>query len=75
MARILQSFHRAVRRLESDGKAAVPALAHLSDVDFAALVDLYRVSLTYVTSLVDFGKLRRTMEASSVESVGEFRLG
>jgi hypothetical protein len=63
MARILQAFHRAVRRLESDGKATVPALAHLSDADFAALVDLYRVSLTYVTSLVDFGKLRRTMES------------
>jgi hypothetical protein len=63
MARILQSFHRAVRRLESEGKATVPALAHLSDADFGALLDLYRVSLTYVTSLVDFGKLRRTMES------------
>lgn len=63
MARILQSFHRAIRRLEQDGKAVVPTLAHLSDADFAALVDMYRVSLTYVTSLVDFGKLRRTMES------------
>lgn len=61
MARILQSYHRAVRRLESDGRNAVPAIAHLADGEFAALVDLYRVSLTYVTSLVDFGKLQRTM--------------
>jgi hypothetical protein len=63
MARILQSLHRALRRLECYGTAAVPALAHLSDVEFNAVVDLYRVSLTYVTSLVDFGKLRRTMES------------
>jgi hypothetical protein len=63
LARILQSFHRAIRRLEQDGKAVVPALEHLSEADFAALVDTYRVSLTYVTSLVDFGKLRRTMES------------
>jgi hypothetical protein len=63
MARILQSFHRAVRRLERDGKATIPALAHISDAEFSAVVDLYRVSLTYVTSLVDFGKLRRTMES------------
>lgn len=63
MARILQSFHRAVRRLESEGKAAVPSVAHLPDSAFATLVDTYRVSLTYVTSLVDFGKLRRTMDS------------
>ncbi len=63
MARILQSFHRAVRRLERDGKAAVPSLDGLAEAEFAAVVDRYRVSLTYVTSLVDFGKLRRTMES------------
>jgi hypothetical protein len=63
MARILQSYHRGVRRLEQQGKAAIPALAHLSDAQFETLVDFYRVSLTYVTSLVDFGKLRRTMES------------
>jgi Helicase conserved C-terminal domain len=63
MARILQAYHRAIRRLESEGRAALPALSHVPDADFIALVDLYRVSLTYVTSLVDFGKLRRTMES------------
>jgi hypothetical protein len=63
MARILQAFHRAIRRLEQRGRAEVPRLAHLSDADFGALVNFYRVSLTYVTSLVDFGKLRRTMES------------
>src|SRR5258706_3143835 len=63
MARILQSFHRGLRKLDAEGKSAMPMLAHLSDADFGALIDLYRVSLTYVTSLVDFGKLRRTMES------------
>jgi hypothetical protein len=63
MARILQAFHRAVRYLERDARAALPTLAYLSDADLATLVDMYRVSLTYVTSLVDFGKLRRTMES------------
>lgn len=63
MARILQAYHVSIRRLESEGKRLVPSLNHLSDADFAALLDLYRVSLTYVTSLVDFGKLRRTMES------------
>jgi hypothetical protein len=69
MARILQAFHRAIRRLEHEGKVCTPALAELSDADFAALVDLYRVSLTYVTSLVDFGKLRRTMESQVNEDL------
>lgn len=63
MARILQAYHVAIRHLERKGKGLVPALSRLSDSDFAALLDLYRVSLTYVTSLVDFGKLRRTMES------------
>src|SRR5581483_4981115 len=29
---------------------------------FAEILEFYRVSLTYLTSLVDFGKLRRSME-------------
>ena len=34
----------------------------MSREGFDELLDLYRVSLTYVTSLVDFGKLRRSMD-------------
>lgn len=62
LVRILQAFHRAVRRLEREGASAVPALGAISDDRFAQLVAYYRVSLTYLTSLVDFGKLRRSME-------------
>lgn len=62
LVRILQAFHRGVRRLEREGASAVPALGSLSAERFAELVEFYRVSLTYLTSLVDFGKLRRSME-------------
>ena len=63
MARILQAYHGAIRRLETERSTAMPALSHLSDGAFDDVVSLYRVSLTYVTSLVDFGKLRRTMDS------------
>lgn len=62
LVRILQSFHEEIRRLDATGPAGIPALAELTADDFAQLLDFYRVSLTYVTSLVDFGKLRRSME-------------
>lgn len=62
LVRILQAFHEGIRTLERDGPSAVPALASMDPARFASLVDLYKVSLTYVTSLVDFGKLRRSME-------------
>jgi hypothetical protein len=62
LVRILQAFHRAVRRLESDGTAASPVVAGIDPTRMPGLIDLYRVSLTYVTSLVDFGKLRRSMD-------------
>ncbi|MDP8955475.1 MAG: helicase C-terminal domain-containing protein, partial [Actinomycetota bacterium] len=62
LVRILQAFHEGVRRLESDGPAAIPPLATVGAARFDQLVDMYKVSLTYVTSLVDFGKLRRSMD-------------
>ena len=62
LVRILQAFHKEIRRLQDEGPARAPGLASMSTADFDALLDLYRVSLTYVTSLVDFGKLRRSME-------------
>lgn len=69
MARILQVLHRSVRRLEVQGRAAIPALSDMSAENFGALLDLYRVSLTYVTSLIDFGKLRRTMDSQVNETL------
>jgi len=62
LVRILESIHLAVRRAEDAGPAVVPGLSDVSGEDFAALLDLYRVSLTYVTSKLDFGKLRRSMD-------------
>jgi len=61
LVRIVISIHAAIRRLESEGPRLIPDLAGMSDADFREVLDLYRVSLTYVTSLVDFGKLRRSM--------------
>ena len=62
LVRILQAFHETIRGLEAQGPVAVPGLAAISQEQFKALLDLYRISLTYVTSLVDFGKLRRSMD-------------
>jgi hypothetical protein len=62
LIRILQAFHSGVRRLEREGAGAVPALGAISPEAFEELLAFYRISLTYLTSLVDFGKLRRSME-------------
>lgn len=62
LVRLLQAFHKAVRHLEASGADQVPGLAGMTEAEFEGLLDLYRVSLTYVTSLVDFGKLRRSMD-------------
>lgn len=62
LVRILQAFHQEIRRLEADGPERIAGLGSMSRGDFDGLLDLYRVSLTYVTSLVDFGKLRRSMD-------------
>jgi hypothetical protein len=62
LVRILQAFHKEIRHLQDEGPTRVPGLADMSERDFESLLDLYRVSLTYVTSLVDFGKLRRSMD-------------
>ncbi|MFG1947744.1 helicase C-terminal domain-containing protein [Nonomuraea sp. NPDC048826] len=61
VVRILTAAHTAIRRLQE--RVLVPeSLATLPAADLDALVDLYRTSLTYVTSLVDFGKIRRSMD-------------
>jgi hypothetical protein len=69
LVRIVISIHAAIRRLESEGPRLIPALGRMTDSDFRELVDLYRVSLTYVTSLVDFGKLRRSMDTQVNEAL------
>jgi hypothetical protein len=62
LVRILQAFHEEIRRLEEEGPGRIDGLRAMPRPGFDALLDVYRVSLTYVTSLVDFGKLRRSMD-------------
>ncbi|MFI5168224.1 MAG: helicase-related protein [Thermoanaerobaculales bacterium] len=62
LVRILQALHEEIRRLEAVGPARVVGLASMAPGDFESLLDMYKVSLTYVTSLIDFGKLRRSMD-------------
>ena len=67
--RILTSIHAAIRRLETDGPTGLAGLGRISPEQFRTLLDLYRVSITYVTSLVDLGKLRRSMDTQVNESL------
>jgi len=62
LVRILQAFHQEIRGLQADGPTRVHGLADMDRAAFDLLLDKYRVALTYVTSLVDFGKLRRSMD-------------
>ena len=75
LVRILQAFHEGIRRLEREGASAIPALGRVDAARFRMLLDYYRVSLTYVTSLVDFGKLRRSMETQVNEYLRGRRIG
>lgn len=61
IVRILTAAHRAIRHLQ-DSTAVPGALASMTRTDLDALIDLYRTSLTYSTSKVDHGKLRRSLE-------------
>ena len=74
LVRILQAFHQEIRGLEADGPARVAGLGSMTREAFDSLLDLYRVSLTYVTSLVDFGKLRRSMDTQVNEYLRRRRL-
>jgi len=60
IVRILTAAHTAIRRLQARD-AVPPVLAGMPDTELDALIDLYRTSLTYVTSLVDFGKIHRSL--------------
>jgi len=63
--RLLQAVHIAIQKMRRDRLAASPrfttAFAGSSDADFDDVCDVYRRSLTYMTSLVDFGKLNRSI--------------
>ncbi|MHB9858572.1 helicase-related protein [Streptomyces sp. YIM S03343] len=68
LVRMLTSAHRALWKLVlrkdlPDEFAGWPA------EELAATVDLYRTSLTYVTSLVDFGKIRRSLDTQVNETL------
>lgn len=68
VVRILTAAHTAIRRLEA--RQTVPAtLSSLSATELDGLIDLYRTSLTYVTSLVDFGKIRRSLDTQVNEQI------
>jgi hypothetical protein len=70
VVRILTAAHTALRRLQARRDVA-PRLARLADADLTALIDLYQTSLTYVTSLVDFGKIRRSLDTQVNEQLGQ----
>lgn len=72
MVRLLQAAHGAIRRLQ-EGEIP-PSLAGLHPTELERLIDLYRVSLTYVTSLVDFRKLARSMDTQVNEWLRQQRL-
>lgn len=74
LVRILTAAHTAIRKLQA--RLDVPAaLTALPPGDLDALIDLYRTSLTYVTSLVDFGKIRRSMDTQVNEQLRQAGLG
>jgi hypothetical protein len=60
VVRILTAAHTAIRRLQAR-TAVPPELAGLPAGELDALTDFYRTSLTYVGSLVDFGKISRSL--------------
>jgi len=74
LVRILQAFHREIRALESEGPGRIAGARDMPITAFDQLLDLYRVSLTYVTSLVDFGKLRRSMDTQVNEHLRRYDL-
>jgi hypothetical protein len=69
LVRILVSIHSAIRRAEADGPTSVPGLPAIDAATWGKLLDVYRVSITYVTSLLDFGKLRRSMDTQVNETL------
>lgn len=61
VVRLLSVLHAAIQDLKRRGRDVDPAFADVPVADFPALVELYRRTLTYTTSLVDLGKLHRSI--------------
>jgi hypothetical protein len=63
--RLLESVHVAIQKMRRDRVTTSPfftmPFAGINDADFDDVCDTYRRSLTYMTSLVDFGKLQRSI--------------
>lgn len=63
--RLLEALHIAIQKMRRNRAAASPRFGHsfagVADDDFDDVCDVYRRSLTYMTSLVDFGKLQRSI--------------
>ncbi|MFP8941734.1 helicase-related protein [Streptomyces fenghuangensis] len=68
LVRILTSLHRALWKLERC-EDLPPDLAAWSEEELRSVVDLYRTSLTYATTLVDFGKIRRSLDTQVNEAL------
>lgn len=61
LIRVLIALHKAIQNVQI-GSSLPPIFDELTEQQINHILDLYRVSLTYVTSLVDFGKLRRSVD-------------
>ncbi|MED7950721.1 helicase-related protein [Streptomyces sp. BE303] len=68
LVRILTSAHRALWKIEL-GQELPAQLAAWSPQELQSTVDLYRTSLTYATTLVDFGKIRRSLDTQVNEAL------
>ncbi|MEW1863065.1 helicase-related protein [Streptomyces sp. NPDC088194] len=68
LVRILTSAHRALWKLDSRQDLPL-ALASWPEDELRAVVDLYRTSLTYATTLVDFGRIRRSLDTQVNETL------
>ncbi|MFG3225174.1 helicase-related protein [Kitasatospora sp. NPDC048194] len=68
LVRILTSAHRALWQLER--RQDLPDhLASWPPEELQTAVDLYRTSLTYATTLVDFGRIRRSLDTQVNEAL------
>ncbi|RAJ61666.1 helicase-like protein [Streptomyces sp. Amel2xB2] len=68
LVRILTSAHRALWKLDRR-QDLPPTLAAWPEEELSTLVNLYRTSLTYTGSLVDFGRIRRSLDTQVNETL------
>lgn len=61
VVRLLSVLHASIQEMKQSGPAANPRFAQLDADEFNKLLELYRRTLTYTTSLVDLGKLHRSI--------------